>query len=92
MIDKNIIGKVAAVAHLTLSEKEEEKYLQEFKDILTAFNVLDEVDTFSIKSSFHPIESEQIRDDVPKSSSDRKRILSLDKNSEDGYFIGPRTV
>ena len=92
-VDKELIDNVATVARLKLSEKEKEKFVKEFKEILTAFSTIDKVDTKNVKSSFQPVElKNMIREDEVEESLSQEKALENTKHKKDGYFKGPRAV
>ena len=86
-VDKELIDNVATVARLKLSEKEKENFVKEFKEILTAFSTIDKVDTKNIKSSFQPVEEDEVEE-----SLSQEKALENTKHKKDGYFKGPRAV
>lgn len=92
-MDIETVKKVAKIAHLALSEKEEEKYLKELSNILESFKIIDEVDVNEVQSSLHPIKlKNHEREDKIESSISQESALSQTKQKKDGFFIGPRTA
>ena len=92
-VDKELIENVADIARLKLSEKEKEKFVKEFKEILNAFSKIDEVDTSKAKNSFQPVElKDMIREDKAEPSLSQEEALANTKHKKDGYFKGPRAV
>lgn len=92
-MDIETVKKVAKIAHLTLSEKEEAQYLKELNNILESFKVIDEVDVSEVESSLHPIKiKNHEREDKIGQSISQESALSQTKQKKDGFFIGPRTA
>ncbi len=92
-VDKELIDNVATVARLKLSEKEKEKFVKEFKEILTAFSTIDKVNTKNVKSSFQPVELKNMaREDEVEESLNQEKALENTKHKKEGYFKGPRAV
>jgi len=92
-VDKELIRNVAALARLKLTSEEEEKFVEDFKEILKSFSVLDELDTKGFEGAFHPIElKNRIRDDLVEESLSQEEALSNTKHKKDGYFKGPRAI
>jgi len=92
-ITKELIEKVGRLSKLRLSEHEKEKYCEEFKDILQAFTVLDEVSVKGVRSSFKPVEEKNVlREDKASESISQEEALKFTKHEEKGFFIGPKTV
>jgi aspartyl-tRNA(Asn)/glutamyl-tRNA(Gln) amidotransferase subunit C len=90
-IDRKIVKHVADIARLKLTEEEIEKFTKQLKDILDAFRAIDEVDTSSVKPSFHPQEIKNVlrEDEVVKWEWDP---LGNTKLKEKRYFKGPRII
>lgn len=92
-IDKALIKNVAEVSRLKLTDKEIDKFVAEFKDILDAFSAINKCDTKGIKPSFQPVElKDQLREDIVEESLTQEQALSNTKHKKDGYFKGPRAV
>jgi aspartyl-tRNA(Asn)/glutamyl-tRNA(Gln) amidotransferase subunit C len=92
-VDKELIDNVAYVARLELSEKEKEKFVKEFKEILDAFSAVDKVDTSKVKNSFQPVELKNMaREDNVEPSFSQEKALANTQHKKDGYFKGPRAV
>ena len=77
-VNEELIKKIAGLSKLNLNQEEISKFIKDFKDILEAFKVLDEIDVKGVKSSFRPIE--------------QKEALKFTKNKEKGFFVGPGTI
>lgn len=92
-IDKNVIISVAKQAKLQLTDSEIKQFSNDLTDILKTFSILDEIDVENTQPSFRPIEERNhLREDIAKSSISQSEALQFTKDSQDGYFIGPRTV
>ena len=90
-IDKNLIKKVARNARL--DEKDAEKLLPDFKEILEFFSTLDEVNTEGVEPSIHPIKIKNVlREDNVEECYSQEDILSNTKNKKDGFFKGPKAI
>jgi aspartyl-tRNA(Asn)/glutamyl-tRNA(Gln) amidotransferase subunit C len=92
-IDKKLIENVARLARLELSEDEKEGFVKDFREILSAFSLLDEVDVKKTEASFQPVElGEYTREDVVGKSLSQEEALSQTSLTSKGYFKGPRAV
>ena len=92
-IDQELTRKVAKTARLNLTKEEEEKFTKDLQEILKAFSILDSIDIKNARSSFRPIEQQDIlREDEEKSCIDQEEALKFTKNKLNGFFIGPRTI
>ena len=93
MIDKKTVEHVAKLSRINLTEEEIEKFAKDFKDILDTFSSLNEVDTESVKPSFHPIEIKNVmREDEEEECLTQAEALANAEQKEDGFFKGPRAV
>ena len=91
-VDKGFIKKVAEVARLQLTEKEEKQFVDDFKEILKIFSTLDEVKTDE-EQSFHPVEmKDRLRDDIVEDSLSQEEALANTMHKKGGYFKGPRAI
>ncbi len=92
-IDKELIQHVAELARLKLTDKEIEKFVKDFKDILDNFSIIDKCDTKGVKPSFQPVEIKNfMREDKVEDSFTQEESLSNSENKKDGYFKGPRAI
>ncbi len=92
-VDKELIKNVASVARLELTSEEEKQFLEDFKEILSAFSKIDEVDTKDEKPAFHAVEiKDRLRDDAVEKSLSQEEALSNTSHKKDGYFKGPRAI
>lgn len=93
-VDKELIKHVSKVARLNLSDEEVERFLPQFKEILDAFSVLDEVDVKETNMSIQPVNIRNIlREDMPKECFSQEIALSQVKNNKkEGYFKGPKAI
>ena len=92
-VDEKLIGHIADVARLKLSEKEKKQFLGELKEILEAFSRIDEVDTKNVEVSLQPVElKNMLREDREEKCLSQEEALSLAQHKKDGYFKGPRAV
>ena len=92
-VDKELIGKVASLARLKLTDKEIAKFLPQLKEILEYFSKLDKIDTKNTKPSFQPVELKNFtREDKEEECLTQDRALENSPNKKDGYFKGPSAV
>lgn len=90
-VDKELILKVAKNARVNLSAKEVNEFVPQFKDILTYFSVLDEVDVKDVKPSFQPITVKNVfREDRVGKCLSQDEALSNANHKKDGFFKGPK--
>jgi aspartyl-tRNA(Asn)/glutamyl-tRNA(Gln) amidotransferase subunit C len=84
------IQHVAKSARLNLTKHEKEKFEEELKEILKAFQTLDEVNE---KPTFQPVPIQNIfREDKVGSCLKQSEALFNAENKEKGFFKGPRAV
>ena len=89
VLTRELVLELAKAARLTLSDMETEKYTQQLSVILDAFRELDEVNTYGVEPSYHPIEmSDSLRADKPEEW--QWDPLANIKDKEDEYIRGPK--
>jgi len=92
-VDKELIEAVAKNARLILTEKEKDMFVHDFQDILDTFAILDACDVKNEKPVIHAIElKDHTREDIIESSLSQKDALKNAKHTQDGYFLGPKTL
>jgi len=92
MVSVEEVYHVARLAKLMISEEDAEKFCKEFEEILSYFDILDEVGE-DVKPTFHVLEIRNVfRDDEPKEGLEQSSALKNAPRKEEGYFVGPRVV
>ena len=92
-VDKELIEHVANVARLKLTNEEIKEFLPQLKEILKAFEELQQVNTDKTKPSYHPIELKNaMREDIPKACLPNEQALKNTQHKNKGYFKGPKVV
>jgi aspartyl-tRNA(Asn)/glutamyl-tRNA(Gln) amidotransferase subunit C len=91
-IDKQLIERVAQNARIALTDKEKERFVKEFAEILDAFSVVAAAPS-SDKMSVHPQPiMDVMREDKPHQCLSQQDALSNTQHKKDGYFKGPRAL
>ena len=92
MISREEVIHISKLAKVELREEEIEKFRKGFQDILEYFNILDEVEE-DVEPTFQVLPLKNVfREDNPKKSLEREKVLMNAKHVEEGYFKGPRVV
>ena len=92
-VDERTVKRVAGLARLELTDKEEKAFARDLREVLSAFRTLQRIPTRGVKPTFQPVEVRDVlREDVVEPSIPRKRLLGNLKNKEGGYIKGPRVV
>ncbi len=87
------IEKVANIARLELTDKEKSTLEKDLDNILDSFKKLEKIDTDNTEPTFQPIEVKNImREDTIEKSLKQKDALTNAKETEDGYFKGPKAI
>jgi len=88
-MDREIVERVAHIAHLDLTEEELEKYSMDLSEILEYFQLLDKAPE-SKEFGFNPVEiADILRDDVPDMEIPADVLLKKMKTYDD-FVRGPR--
>lgn len=92
MVSIEDVYHVSRLAKLSITEEEAEKFRKDFEEILSYFEILDEVPE-NVKPTFHVLEiSNVFRIDYAKKGLEQDEALMNAPRKEDGYFVGPRVV
>ncbi len=88
-MDREVVERVARIAHLNLTDEELEKYRNDLSEILEYFQMLDEIpgdDTVG----FNPVIIEDaLREDEPSMKIEPGELLK-GMNTYDNYVRGPK--
>lgn len=92
-VDKKLLGHVAEIARLRLSEDEIDRFLPQLEEILGFFSQLKNISTDNVKPSFHPVKLKNaMREDKEGKCLSQDDALSLTEHKKEGYFKGPKAV
>ncbi len=88
------VERIAALAHLELTEAETERFTRQLGDILTYFDRLQHIDTTGVPATTNPVMSAPVmREDTPRPSMSRDEALA---NAPDpggnGLFRVPKVI
>ncbi|PSH00186.1 MAG: Asp-tRNA(Asn)/Glu-tRNA(Gln) amidotransferase GatCAB subunit C [Nanohaloarchaea archaeon SW_4_43_9] len=90
MVEAEEVEEIADNARINLEEGEAEKFAEEFENILSTFQKLEEIDTEDVEPAFHPTETEsETREDEVEETLDKDEVFHNTDNEEDRYFKGP---
>jgi aspartyl-tRNA(Asn)/glutamyl-tRNA(Gln) amidotransferase subunit C len=84
-VDPETVDHVAGLARVDLDEAERERYAEQFADILSYFETLDEVPEVDDEPDLVNV----MRDDEVRDGLDREAALSNAPETEAGFFKGP---
>ncbi|NMC60563.1 MAG: Asp-tRNA(Asn)/Glu-tRNA(Gln) amidotransferase subunit GatC [Candidatus Methanofastidiosa archaeon] len=93
IIDDNVIERVSEIARLKLSEKEKEKFRDEFERILEEFSIIDEIKVGD-KELYYVVENVNVlrKDSSPRPFNKIDDIKSNFNKKEDEYIVVPRNL
>ncbi|MFN3403668.1 MAG: Asp-tRNA(Asn)/Glu-tRNA(Gln) amidotransferase subunit GatC [Cytophagaceae bacterium] len=90
-IDKNTIRKIAHLARLEFSEKEEEAFLNDFNKILDWMDKLNELNTDNVQPLIHmSSEINVLREDEVNNALKQDDALKLAPKKDSDYFRVPK--
>ncbi len=87
-ITSEIVKKVADTARITLSDKEIEKFVPQFEEIMGLFSQLASIKETGSEYSIKTIN--QLRTDTEEECLSQEEVFSNTKNHEMGFFKGPK--
>lgn len=92
-ITKEEVGRVAALARLSLQEEEKDLYAKQLDQILSYIEKMNELNTDGVEPTSHsmPIKS-PMRDDIVKESLSQEDALSNAPDKEKGCFKVPKII
>ncbi len=92
-INDKIIGYVAALAKLELSEEEKARAKEDLGNILSYMNTMNDLDTDGIEPMSHAFPLRNVfREDEVVNGDDRENLLKNAPVKKDGCFVVPKTV
>ena len=88
------VERIAALAHLELSEFETERFTKQLAEILSYFDRLSEIDTTGVPATTHPVPSSpNMRPDEPQPSMTREDTMAnAPDHDANGRFRVPRVI
>ena len=90
--EKDILH-TASLARLNINEGEFNQTIKDLKKILTYFSKLQDLDTKDVLPFTHSHETEnRLREDVPKKSLPRKKILENAPSIQDSFLKVPKII
>ncbi len=93
-LTKNDVERIAALAHLELTEPEIERFRQQLGEVLTYFERLQQLDTTGVEATTHPVSAGPVmrpdtcRASLPLSES----TANAPDANEDGLFRVPKVI
>ncbi|MGI0483745.1 Asp-tRNA(Asn)/Glu-tRNA(Gln) amidotransferase subunit GatC [Geminocystis sp. CENA526] len=92
-LSKEEVKKVANLARLQITEKEEEEFAPQLNAILDYFEQLKELDTDNVAPTTRAIEVSNItRTDTKKTYEDRESLLNSAPEREEDFFRVPKIL
>lgn len=86
------VEHVARLAHLSLTAEEKESFARELQEILSYAETIQALDTAAVEPMSHAAAGEVLREDEPRASLDRERVLAAAPDAADGLFRVPRVL
>ncbi len=88
------VERIAALAHLELTEAETERFTRQLGEIVSYFDILQQIDATGVQATTHPVTSAPVmRDDTPRPSMSREDVLANAPDpGHNGLFRVPKVV
>ena len=86
------VEHVARLARLSLTAEEKERFARELQQILSYAETIQALDTEGVEPMSHAAAAGALREDDPRPSLDRERVLAEAPDASDGLFRVPRVV
>jgi len=93
IINDRVIERVSEIARLKLSDKEKEKFREEFERILEEFSIIDEIKVGE-KELYYMVENVNVlrKDSKPKPFNNINTIKTNFNKTEDDFIVVPRNL
>ena len=93
-LTKADVERIAALAHLELSESETERFTRQLDEILAYFDRLKQIDTTGVVPTTHPVTSVPVmRADDQHPSMPRDKVMANAPDSDStGLFRVPKVI
>ena len=92
-LSREEVRKVALLARLELTEEELDEQAKHFNDLLSQFEILQQLDVTGIEPTSHAFPVYNVfREDVTRPSLPQSEILANAPEQRDGCFVVPRIV
>ena len=93
LLDRAEVERIAALAHLDLTESEKEMFAQQLADILAHAQRIQELQTAGVPPTSHVLGRDPaFRDDLVRPSLERDAALANAPESTAGLFKVPRII
>lgn len=86
------VEHVARLARLSLTSDEKERFARELQEILSYAETIQGIDTEGVEPMSHAAAAEVLREDVPRPSLERERVLAEAPDADAGLFRVPRVI
>lgn len=86
------VDHIAALAHLSLTSEERERFARQLDQVLAYADALQALDTSGVEPMSHAIATGAFRADEPRPSLERERVLAAAPDADEGLFRVPRVI
>ncbi|MDF1612875.1 MAG: Asp-tRNA(Asn)/Glu-tRNA(Gln) amidotransferase subunit GatC [Stygiobacter sp.] len=92
-IKKEDVKYIASLAKLKFDENEIEKFTEQFNEIISYIEKLNELDTSNVEPLAHPFESNNVfRNDELKKSASTEEALKNSPSKTEEFFRVPKVI
>lgn len=90
---KDVVKKVAELSRLSFSEEELEKFTEEFSNIVSFIEMINELDTSNVEPSPYPINIiNEPREDIVVESGKTEDMLKNAPKRKGGFIVVPKVI
>ncbi|MFX1518447.1 MAG: Asp-tRNA(Asn)/Glu-tRNA(Gln) amidotransferase subunit GatC [Promethearchaeota archaeon] len=87
------VEHIAELAKIKITKKEKKLFTKQFNEILQFFHQLDEMDTSSIKPTFHVVDiKNRFRNDIIETTLSTEEALKNAPKKEKNFFKAPKLL
>jgi aspartyl-tRNA(Asn)/glutamyl-tRNA(Gln) amidotransferase subunit C len=91
-VTTDTVDHVAKLACLSLTADERERFARQLDEVLAFAESIQALDTTGVEPMSHAIAEGRFREDEPRPSLERERVLAAAPDAADGLFRVPRVM
>lgn len=92
VLNNSLCEHIADLAKLNINEEEKESILKDMNDIVSFVSKLEEAVSSLDETTILPLSKTHMREDIPKKSFARDKLLSASTSVQDGYITVPNVI
>ena len=91
-VTTDTVDHIAKLAHLSLTAEERQRFARQLDEVLAFAESIHALDVTGVEPMSHAAAAGLFREDEPRPSLDRERVLSAAPDAAEGLFRVPRVI